>query len=89
MNKRDFFRAVGGTSLGLTLGNTKALFARHADRPPADLAKDEAFWAEVRARFRRKPDYVNLENITFATSSSTPRRMRAAPAPSPTWAWAR
>ncbi len=62
MNKRNFLRTVGGASLGLTLGNTKALFARYADTPPTDLAKDEGFWAQVRAKYRLKPDYINLEN---------------------------
>ena len=62
MDKRSFLRTAFGASLGLTLGNTKALFARHASTPPADLAKDEAFWAGVRAKYRLKPDYINLEN---------------------------
>ena len=29
---------------------------------PADLAMDELFWAEIRAGYRLKPDYINLEN---------------------------
>ena len=62
MNKRSFLRTAFGTSLGLTLGDTKALFARHAATPPADLATDEAFWSVIRAKFRLKPDYINLEN---------------------------
>ena len=62
MDKRSFLRAVGGTSLGLTLGATKVLFAERAHVNPADLARDEAFWATVRAKFRLKADYINLEN---------------------------
>jgi selenocysteine lyase/cysteine desulfurase len=46
----------------LTLADTRALFARHALAPPAELAKDEAFWASIRAKYRLKPDYINLEN---------------------------
>jgi selenocysteine lyase/cysteine desulfurase len=53
---------MGGVSLGLTLGDTKALFARNASTPAPELARDEAFWAEVRAKYRLKPDYINLEN---------------------------
>jgi hypothetical protein len=62
MNKRSFLRTVGGASLGLTLGNMRAAFAERAPTPPADLAKDEAFWVTIRAKYRLKPDYINLEN---------------------------
>ncbi len=62
MDKRDFLRTVGGASLGLAFGDVEALFAAAAARPPADLAKDEPFWASIRAKYRLKPDYINLEN---------------------------
>ena len=51
-----------GASLGLTLGSTKALFAERAFTKPSDLARDEAFWATIRAKYRLKADYINLEN---------------------------
>ena len=62
MDKRGFLRTACGASLGLTLGSTKALFAERAHTNPADLAKDGAFWATIRAKYRLKPDYINLEN---------------------------
>lgn len=62
MDKRGFLRTACGASLGLTLGSIKALFAERSLMKPADLAKDEAFWATIRAKFRLKADYINLEN---------------------------
>lgn len=62
MDKRDFLRTVGGASVSLALADVRALFAGAAERPPADLARDEAFWEGVRTKFRLKPDYINLEN---------------------------
>ncbi len=64
MNKREFVKT-------LTLGSLAApqLFARldkliepHANTLPSDLAKNEEFWASIRAGYRLKPDYINLEN---------------------------
>ena len=62
MNKRSFLRTASGASLGLTLGGVEALFAQAATTSPADLARDEAFWGQVRAKFKLKPDYINLES---------------------------
>ena len=62
MDKRNFLRTAGGASLGLAIGDVKALFAGVADTPAADLAKDETFWAGIRAKYKLKPDYINLEN---------------------------
>ena len=62
MNKRDFLETVGGASLALALGDVKALFASEAATPAAELAQDEAFWSQIRAKYKLKPDYINLEN---------------------------
>ncbi len=62
MNKRNFLRTAGGASLGLAIGDVKALFAGVAETPADDLAKDETFWAGIRAKYKLKPDYINLEN---------------------------
>ena len=62
MNKRDFLQAAGAASLGLALADVRALFAEVAQTKPGDLAQDEAFWARVRAGYKLKPDYINLEN---------------------------
>ena len=60
MNKRDFLRTVGGASLGMMFG--PELLGRLASMPAAALAKDEPFWAAMRAKFKLTPDYINLEN---------------------------
>jgi selenocysteine lyase/cysteine desulfurase len=62
MNKRDFLQTLGGASMGLALVDVKALFAGVGNTAAADLAQDEAFWGKVRAGFKLKPDYINLEN---------------------------
>jgi selenocysteine lyase/cysteine desulfurase len=60
MNKREFLRTAGAASMGLMFGPD--LLARLASVSPAALASDEPFWADMRAKFRLTPDYINLEN---------------------------
>ena len=60
MNKREFLRTAGGASLGMMFG--PELLARMRSTPAATLAADEPFWAELRAKFKLTPDYINLEN---------------------------
>ncbi|MFK7980989.1 MAG: aminotransferase class V-fold PLP-dependent enzyme, partial [Saprospiraceae bacterium] len=62
MTKRDFLK----TSLGIS---SMPLFQYLAELTPdietispLELAKDEDFWAKIRAGYRLKPDYINLEN---------------------------
>lgn len=62
MNKRDFLRATSAASMGLALGDVSSLFAEAAHIPAGDLAQDEAFWSTIRAKFKLKADYINLEN---------------------------
>lgn len=62
MNKRRFLKTAGGTSIALALADVRTLFAQTAEVAAKDLARDEAFWAQVRAKFKLKPDYINLEN---------------------------
>lgn len=64
MNKREFLSTAGGASLAVAFADVRALFAEAdaAGLAPAELAQDEAFWAQVRAKFKLKPDYINLEN---------------------------
>ncbi len=64
MNKRTFLKTT--TTLGLaslapleSLGNWVNQFSHLS---PATLAEDETFWAGIRAGYRLKPDYINLEN---------------------------
>ena len=60
MNKREFLRTMGGSSLALMF--SPDVLARITATPPLVLAEDEAFWTALRARFKLTPDYVNLEN---------------------------
>ncbi|MFI5231831.1 MAG: aminotransferase class V-fold PLP-dependent enzyme, partial [Gemmatimonadales bacterium] len=64
MNKREFLRTAGRGTLGASLGMMFGpdLLARLASAPPHALASDEPFWAEMRAKFKLTPDYINLEN---------------------------
>jgi selenocysteine lyase/cysteine desulfurase len=69
MNKREFLRTSAGAALGVLLGDTA--WARFADLPPSDLAREDEFWAAIRAQYRLKPDYVNLES-GYYTIQATP-----------------
>ena len=60
MNKRDFLRTAASASLGVLLGDR--VWARYADLPVDRLAQEEDFWAAIRAKYRLKPDYINLES---------------------------
>jgi len=64
MNKRTFLKQFA------TLGIGSPLLFQNLDRwistvehlSPAEVAKDEDFWAKIRSGYRLKPDYINLEN---------------------------
>ena len=62
MNKRGFLKSAGAAGVGLALTDFREAFAAVENAAPAELAQDEAFWAGIRARYRLKPDYINLEN---------------------------
>ncbi len=60
MNKRDFLRTTFAGSAALLA--TRDLLGARAATPPAQLATDEPFWADIRRQFKLTPDYINLEN---------------------------
>ena len=78
MDKRTFIKGLALAGLGAPIssklllaetssakGSGRSLaewVSRHADRPAATLAEDEAFWAGIRSGYRLTPDYINLEN---------------------------
>ena len=68
MNKRDFLRTSAGAGLGLLLGDT--VWARFADLVPERLAEGEDFWTAIRAKYRLKPDYINLESGYYSMQAS-------------------
>ena len=68
MNKRDFLRTAASASLGVLLGDR--VWARFADLPVDRLAQEEDFWAAVRAKYRLKPDYINLESGYYSMQAT-------------------
>ena len=74
MDKRTFLKSltVAGASLPLSLAALAEHTARYEGAPatnavasesPANaLAANEEFWTTIRAGYRLKPDYINLEN---------------------------
>jgi selenocysteine lyase/cysteine desulfurase len=62
MRKREFLETLGGAALAAAVLDATSLFAEVAGTPAEELAQDEAFWARVRAKYKLKPDYINLEN---------------------------
>jgi selenocysteine lyase/cysteine desulfurase len=67
MNKRDFIRTSAQASLGLLLG--EKLWAQYVQLPATTLAGREDFWDSLRAKYRLKPDYINLENGFYVMQS--------------------
>jgi selenocysteine lyase/cysteine desulfurase len=64
MNKRTFIKTMALTGLAspVTVQNLASWVRTHADLSAETLAGDEDFWAGIRAGYRLKPDYINLEN---------------------------
>ena len=68
MNKREFLRSAGGAGLGLLIGDS--LWAKYSALPAPALAGQEDFWDSIRAKYRLKPDYINLENGYYSMQST-------------------
>ncbi len=64
MKKRNFLKSMSLMSLGLPLSFTglESLMADYGHIPVEKLASDETFWQEIRAGYKLKDDYINLEN---------------------------
>ena len=64
MNKRTFLKHFAALGLGTPiLYETLDKWAAQIEHlSPEEAAQDEEFWAKVRAGYRLKPDYINLEN---------------------------
>jgi len=64
MNKRSFLKNLAITGIAST-ASFKALsktIEKYQHIPAAQLASDEEFWLQIRAGYKLKPDYINLEN---------------------------
>jgi len=64
MDKRSFIKSAGMIGIGSIVD--RDTFERLIDSvskvPEYKLAEDEDFWSKIRAGYRLKPDYINLEN---------------------------
>lgn len=64
MDKRTFLKhfSLGGIALTPFFQQIEELVTSVSHLSPEEVAKDEGFWANIRAGYRIKPDYINLEN---------------------------
>ena len=64
MHKRSFIKGLALTSLGASFsGKSFAEWIQYIEeKPVAEAATDEDFWAAIRKGYKLKPDYINLEN---------------------------
>ena len=63
MKKRDFIKSLGTASLGLPLlGFSSEWVSELESIPDTALTTDEDFWKKVRADYKLKPEYINLES---------------------------
>lgn len=63
MNKRDFIKRIALAGLAApSFARLQAQLSSVEHLPPETLAKDGDFWAKIRAGYRLKPDYINLES---------------------------
>ena len=64
MDKRDFIKSLSlaGISSPIFGGNIEDWIGSVSNTSAIELASDEFFWEGIRAYYRLKPDYINLEN---------------------------
>lgn len=64
MRKRTFLKNLLALGITATPGTNSfgKLLSGFEHIPPAQLASNEDFWAGIRAGYKLKPDYINLEN---------------------------
>lgn len=68
MHKRDFLRSLGATTVATLLG--ERLWAQYEPLPAAQLAGTENFWVALRAKYRLKPEYINLEHGYYSMQAT-------------------
>ena len=64
MDKRTFLKALPTLGLAATpfFRNLEKITSEVGDQSPRQLAENEDFWEKIRADYKLKPDYINLEN---------------------------
>ena len=69
MQKREFLKGLTGLGLStpLTFNHLDALMASIGHLSDDALATHEDFWLKIRADYRLKSDYINLENGFYGT----------------------
>jgi selenocysteine lyase/cysteine desulfurase len=69
MKKRDFLKNLAGLTATLPLFHKLDIWMEDVSHlTPEKLARDEAFWSNIRSSYRLKPDYINLENGYYCIS---------------------
>jgi selenocysteine lyase/cysteine desulfurase len=68
INKREFLRSLGATTIAGLLG--QRLWDRFEPLPASTLASTEDFWTALRAQYRLKPEYINLEHGYYSMQAS-------------------
>lgn len=67
MHKRDFLRTLGGAAIGFALSPAERQLL--AATPPAELARREDFWSELRARYVVPTEFIHLEHGYYSMQS--------------------
>jgi len=63
MNKREFIKRIALVGLSVPVfTRLDGLLAAAEGRSSLELATDEDFWSKIRASYKLKPDYINLES---------------------------
>jgi selenocysteine lyase/cysteine desulfurase len=64
MNKRDFIKRISLVGLTATplFANLDRILNSAQHLSPEELAGDHDFWEKIRATYKLKPDYINLES---------------------------
>ena len=63
MNKREFLKRLSLVGLSASaFSRLDSLLAASGNTSSQTLAKDEDFWSQIRAGYKLKPDYINLES---------------------------
>lgn len=63
MDKRTFLKSLSLLGVGASplLACVDRMVRAVENVPDTEVAQDERFWAEIRSKYRLKPDYINLE----------------------------
>lgn len=64
MDKRTFLKQFSLALVGATpaMNAISGIVEQHEHIPAKELAKTSDFWGSIRAHYKLKPDYINLEN---------------------------